>query len=343
MPEMSSERGETVEVVVEEGEGGLRLDVFLAERIEDASRSFIQKVIKDGRVRVNGQACTRPSRHTDVGDAVRVELPPPTPATLEPEDIPLDILYEDADILVINKPSGLVVHPAPGHYTGTLVHAVLFHCPDFQKPSGDDSGVIRPGIVHRLDRFTSGVMVVAKTQRAYNSLAKQAREHAFDRRYLALVQGEFKEDSGRIDASIGRSLGRRGKMAVTSVKSREAITRFEVKERFGVASLIALTLETGRTHQIRVHLRFAGRPVLGDPVYGVTDYQNWPVSNDVRKALEGLEGQALHAELLGLEHPTTGKRMMFCAPPPADFLRALQALREFISRPEGQKGHKERT
>jgi 23S rRNA pseudouridine1911/1915/1917 synthase len=181
----------------------------------------------------------------------------------------------------------------------------------------------RPGIVHRLDRDTSGVMVAAKTQRAFVSLAEQAAAHSFDRRYLALVRGEFQESRGRINAPMGRSLVDRGKMAVTGTHAREAVTNVETLERFGVASLVALQLETGRTHQIRVHMRFAGRPVLGDPVYGVTDFRSWPVPPETLEVLNALIGQALHAERLGITHPTTGERMTFRSDLPADFQRAL--------------------
>ncbi|MFP6615225.1 MAG: RluA family pseudouridine synthase [Candidatus Hydrogenedentota bacterium] len=302
---------------------GQRLDTFLAACIEDASRSLLKQVIKDQNVSINGEPAKRPSRKVQLGDIVSITLPPPPTSHLVPEDIPLDVLFEDEHILMINKSSGLVVHPAPGHYTGTLVQAVLHHCPKFERPSGDLSGFgadpMRPGIVHRLDRYTSGVMVVAKTQLAFNHLSKQAREHTFDRHYIALVRDEFTEDSGLVNATIGRSLSQRGKMAVTSVKGREAITRFQVLERFGVASLIKLQLETGRTHQIRVHMRFAGRPILGDTLYGVTDYAKWDIPLPLRTALKALEGQALHAELLGLEHPVTGERITETAPPPDDF------------------------
>lgn len=331
MGQDASDSGTRFEDRVTAVHGGLRLDVYLAGTIQDASRSFLKKLIKDGRVTVNTHVCMRPSRTMAPDDLVAVDLPPPPPSELVPEDIPLDILHEDGDILVVNKPSGLVVHPAPGHYTGTLVHAVLHHCRDFQRPTGDLSGhgadPVRPGIIHRLDRFTSGVMVVAKSQRAFNHLAKQASGHRFDRRYLALIRGEFTEDLGRIDATIGRSLSDRGRMTVTSVKSRKAITRFEVLERFGLASLVSLILDTGRTHQIRVHLRFAGHPVLGDPVYGITDFTAWRIGPELRAALKALEGQALHAETLGLEHPVLGERLTFSAPPPPDFQAALELLR----------------
>ncbi len=310
--------------IVEEGSQGLRLDVFLTECVEDASRAFIQRAIKSNLVTVNNRVCTRPSRTVALGDEIHIEVPPQPSTELTPEDIPLDILHEDADVLVVNKPSGLVVHPAPGHSGGTLVNAVLFHCPDFQRP-GEDAA--RPGIVHRLDRDTSGVMVVAKSPRAFLSLGRQAREHAFERRYLALAQGEFPQDRGRIHAAVGRSMTDRKRMSVTAARSRDAITNFEVLERFGAACLVTLRLETGRTHQIRVHLRFAGHPVLGDPVYGVVDFQSWTVSEATRTVLRNLQGQALHAELLGFAHPADGTVMRFVAPLPADFQAALDALR----------------
>ncbi|HEO71711.1 MAG TPA: RluA family pseudouridine synthase [Candidatus Hydrogenedentes bacterium] len=312
------------EATVDEAHRHLRLDVYLAEVIEDASRSFIKKLIKDGHVAVNTHICTKPARTMNLGEEVQTTIPPEPDILPTPENIPLEILYEDADIVVVNKPSGLIVHPAPGHPSGTLVNAILHHCPDFQRPGED---LKRPGIVHRLDKYTSGVVVVAKSPRAYASLARQAREHAFDRRYLALVRGDYREDHGRIDATIGRSLSDRKRMAVTGIHGREAITHFTVLERFGIASLIALQLETGRTHQIRVHCRFAGHPVLGDPVYGITDYASWKLPPEVRASLERLEGQALHAERLGIEHPATGERISLETPAPADFQAALEALR----------------
>ncbi|MCX5771959.1 MAG: RluA family pseudouridine synthase [Candidatus Hydrogenedentes bacterium] len=312
------------EDIVVEAYEKYRLDVYLADEIEDASRSFIKKLIKEGRVTVNGGVCTRPGRTMTAGDKVTVDIPPPPSTDILPENIPLDILYEDAEVVVVNKPSGLVVHPAPGNYTGTLVNAILYHCKDFVRPGGDSA---RPGIVHRLDKDTSGVLVVAKTPAAFAALSEQARAHSFDRRYLALVRGEFKENRGVISASIGRSLADPARMAVTGIGGREAVTRFEVLDRFGVASLLSVELETGRTHQIRVHLRFAGHPVLGDPVYGVTDYASWKLSDRARSALQGLHGQALHAERLGFVHPATGKTVTFTASVPSDFQQALDALR----------------
>jgi len=315
------------EETVDEDHEGLRLDVYLAGYIEDASRSYLKKLIKDKRVTLNGEVCTRPSQTVHDGYTVAAELPPPPSTALEPQDIPLEILFEDADVLVINKPSGLVVHPAPGHPDGTLVNAVLHHCKDFQRPGADPQ---RPGIVHRLDQYTSGVMVVAKSPHAFISLAEQSREHTFDRRYLALVQGQFKEDRGRINATVGRSTQDRKRMTVTGIRGKDAVTNFTALERFGIASLVALELETGRTHQIRVHLRFAGHPVLGDPIYGVTDFKKWPIPTELRLVFESLNGQALHAEHLGFTHPATGERMHFNAPPPEDFEAALEALRESV-------------
>lgn len=317
---------ELIEVIVEEEHAGLRLDVFLAEIVEDATRSYIKKVIKDKLVTVNETVCSKPGRPMVSGDAVTIDLPPDPSAWPEPEDIPLDILYEDADLVMVNKASGMVVHPAPGHHTGTLVNAILYQCPDFKR-AGED--MARPGIVHRLDRDTSGVMVVAKHEKAFRHLAAQAAAHTFDRRYLCLVRGEFQEDRGRVNANIGRSLSDRGRMAVTGIRAKEAVTNFEVLERLGIASLIALQLETGRTHQIRVHMRFAGRPVLGDQVYGEHEYRHWTIPDELREALLGLSGQALHAERLGVTHPTTGERLICTAPPPADFQRALDALRTY--------------
>ncbi len=291
----------------------------------DSSRSSIKKLIKDKRVTVNGTICTKPARSMVEGDELSVDVPPSPSAWPEPEDIPLDILYEDDDLVMVNKAAGMVVHPAPGHRTGTLVNAILHHCPDFKR-AGED--MIRPGIVHRLDRDTSGVMVVAKNEPAFRNLSAQAAAHTFDRRYLCLVRGEFKETRGRINANIGRSLSDRSRMAVTGIRAKRAVTDFEVQERFGIASLVALQLETGRTHQIRVHMRFANRPVLGDTVYGEHEYRHWVISDELRAALKGLVGQALHAGRLGVTHPTSGERITFTTPPPEDFQRALDALRE---------------
>lgn len=325
MPRDSGVSQNLFEDFVTETHQGVRLDVYLADVIEDASRSFIKKVIKEGRVIVNGGVCIRPGRGMSVGDKVAADIPPPPSMELVAEDIPLEILHEDEDLVVVNKPTGLVVHPAPGNYRGTLVNALLHHCPGLSRAAGGDT--LRPGIVHRLDQYTSGVLVVAKTADAFAGLSEQVRRRDFDRRYVALVRGELKEDRGRISAGIGRSLSDPGRMSVTGFRAREAVTLFEVRERFTVASLIQLTLETGRTHQIRVHLRFVGHPVLGDPVYGITNYVQWKVPDSLKAALDDLEGQALHAESLGFVHPRTKAEMTFTAPAPKDFLRVLEELR----------------
>ncbi len=313
-----------IETFVSESEHGMRLDVFLAGAIEDASRSFLKKIIKDGEVLLNDSVCTKPARAVCENDRIRLTLPDPPPTEPEPENLPLEILYEDAELVVINKAAGMVVHPAPGHETGTLVNALLYHCSGYQQSGGDPR---RPGIVHRLDRDTSGVMVAAKTPRAYAHLARQAAAHAFERRYVALAKGEFKEAHGCINAGMGRSLNDPSRMAVTGVHAKAAVTFFETLERFGVACLVSLRLETGRTHQIRVHLRFAGHPVLGDPVYGETRYQGWNIPTNVKSVLQNLQGQALHAQRLGFEHPQTGEFLVFTSPPPEDFQNAVEALR----------------
>ncbi len=325
MSKEADQSATTFEDIVGDEFADVRLDVYLAAVVEDATRSFLKKLIKDERVTVNGGICTRPGRPMTPGDNVTVDIPPPPDRMPVAENIALDIVYEDADVVVVNKPSGLVVHPAPGHYTGTLVNAILYHCAGFQCPGPDAT---RPGIVHRIDQYTSGLLIVAKTPRAFTHLSEQVREHRFDRRYLALVRGEFREDRGRINVPVGRSLSVPSRMSVTGVRGRDAVTRFEVTERFGYASLLTLVLETGRTHQIRVHLRYAGHPVLGDPVYGSTDYAAWGHASEVKAALERLEGQALHAEHLGFDHPGTGEHLTFTVPPPKDFQQALDALRQ---------------
>ncbi len=308
---------------VSEAESGARVDVFLASRLDDVSRAVVQRAVRSDRVSINGRLVKRVSRILNAGDEVVIELPDAPTIAIEAEAIPIDVVHEDDELVVVNKPSGLVVHPAPGHASGTLLNAILHHCPDFTRP-GDDP--IRPGIVHRLDRDTSGLLVIAKTPVAMMRLSEQARDHAFERRYVALVRGEFPEDRGRVNAAVGRSLSDRKRMTVTTVGSREAITHFQVMDRFGKASQVSLRLETGRTHQIRVHMRFAGHPVLGDSVYGVTDFRAWGINDETRQALEGLNGQALHAETLGITHPKTGERLTFSAPPPVAYRRALEAL-----------------
>lgn len=285
-----------------------RIDAYLASNTA-FSRSKLQKLIKNGAVTQNGLPC-KPNAQVRVGDAIRItDDTPDLDALPAPEDIPLDVVYEDADLAVINKPKGMVVHPAPGNETGTLVNALLYH---FQSLS-EMGGLTRPGIVHRIDRFTSGLLVVAKNDAAHEALARQFALHTAHREYLCLVHGNLKEDSGTIDAPIGRHKTDRKRMAVTP-DGRNAVTHWRVLERFGTETLLDVRLETGRTHQIRVHMAYCKHPILGDEVYG----------SPAPKL--GLTGQALHGYRLTFVHPRTGETMTFTAPLPEDFKTALHRL-----------------
>lgn len=295
--------------------GEVRLDAFLALQDElGLSRSHIKKLIESGHVQVNGRPAGKPSLTLRTGDEVTVQIPRPAPVDLAAEAIPLDILYEDDDVVVINKPRNLVVHPAAGHWSGTLVNALLEHVDDLEGIGGE----LRPGIVHRLDKDTTGVLVAAKNDTAHLSLSDQIRERTAKREYMAIVHGNPKAEAGRIEAPIGRHPGDRKRMAVNLKTGKEAITHFRVLERFGEYTLVSCRLETGRTHQIRVHMAFIGHPVVGDPVYGT------------RKQHLGMGAQALHARTLGFHHPRTGLWMEFEAPLPPDFDQALSAIREEI-------------
>ena len=294
-------------LIVDEGAAGERLDRFLAGRELEVSRSHIQKLIESGCVLVNGRTAKANAKLRE-GDAVETELPEAQELEILPEDIPLDILYEDSDVIVINKARGMVVHPAAGAADGTLVNALLHHCEDL---SGIN-GVIRPGIVHRLDKDTSGVMVAAKNDRAHVDLAEQIREKTAQRIYRAIVCGTIAEDRGEIRAPIGRHPTERKKMAVVP-GGKEARTLFRVVERFPAHTLVECRLKTGRTHQIRVHMAYIGHPLLGDPKYG-------------RKTLE-IAGQALHSCELSFTHPRTKERMTFAAEMPEDMKTILHALR----------------
>jgi 23S rRNA pseudouridine1911/1915/1917 synthase len=288
-----------------------RIDVFLTEKIPEHSRSYIQKLIKDGLVLVNGEK-VKPNFKVKPGCVIDVTIPPPQEISLQPEPMELDIVYEDDDIVVVNKPQGMVVHPAPGNYSGTLVNALLYSCDEL---SGI-GGVIRPGIVHRLDKDTSGLLVVAKNDAAHRSLAQQIRDRTLKRVYWCIVEKNIKEDKGVINAPIGRHPTNRKKMAVVNLPTaKPAITHFKVLERFGEYTLVEARLETGRTHQIRVHMAYIGHPVVGDSVYGS------------RKQKFNLKGQVLHAKKLGLIHPSTGEYMEFEAPLPEYFENLLDILR----------------
>lgn len=292
-------------------QSGERIDRFLSIYLEDLSRSYIQRLLKEGAVMVNGNA-VKSSYKINAGDEILVYIPDPEPMDILPEDIPLDILYEDGDILVINKPKGMVVHPSPGHYSHTLVNAVLYHCGG--RLSGIN-GVLRPGIVHRIDMDTTGSLLICKNDRAHQILADELKAHNITRRYHAVVHGNLKEDTGTVNAPIGRHPIDRKKMSTKAPNGRAAVTHYRVLERFGNYTYIECELETGRTHQIRVHMASIGHPILGDAVYGPA------------KCPFKLEGQTLHAKILGIVHPTNGKYMEFDAPLPEYFETLLKRLR----------------
>ena len=293
---------------------GKRLDAWLSEQEPDLSRSRIQSLIRAGSILLNG-CPTKPSQKLVREMAVRVDVPPPVSSELVPEDIPLDVLYEDADVVVLNKPAGLVVHPAAGHASGTLVNALLAHCPDLAGIGGEK----RPGIVHRLDRDTTGVMVVAKNELAMHGLVSQFRQRQVEKEYLALVWGRLAPTSGRVETPIGRNPHNRKTMSATSGSGRLAITTYQTIELFRDTSLVTVRIETGRTHQIRVHMAFLGHSVVGDPQYGRQRYQVLPISVPTR--------QMLHAIRLGLNHPRTGERLIIEAPVPDDMRVLLETLR----------------
>jgi len=290
---------------------GSRIDVFITENIDDLSRSGVQRLIEEGYVKLNG-AAVKANYKLRGKDIIDVEVPEAKTVEILPENIPLDILYEDKDVIIVNKPQGMVVHPAPGHTTGTLVNALMYHCGD--ELSGIN-GEKRPGIVHRIDKDTSGVLMIAKNDMAHQSLAEQLADHSITRKYNAIVFNGFQEDEGTVDQPIGRNPLDRKKMAVTQKHSRRAVTHYRVLERMGNFTLIEAQLETGRTHQIRVHLTFIGHPLLGDTVYGP------------KKQPFHLEGQALHARVLGFIHPSTGQYMEFEAPLPENYEKLLMRLK----------------
>ena len=289
-----------------------RIDKFLSRELADLSRSYIQKLLKEQNILVNGKV-VKANYKLSAGDSVEVEIPDPEPLDILPEDIPLDILYEDDDILVVNKPKGMVVHPAPGHYTHTLVNAVMFHC---GKDLSGINGVLRPGIVHRIDMDTTGSLLICKNDVAHQILAEQLKDHSITRRYHAVVTGNLKSDTGTVNAAIGRHPTDRKKMSTKSNSPRSAVTNYKVLERFGDYTYIECELETGRTHQIRVHMASIGHPILGDKIYGPA------------KCPFKLEGQTLHAKILGITHPSTGKYMEFDAPLPEYFIKLLSTLRK---------------
>lgn len=300
-----------MEIVVDSDDIGKRIDAYLAEEIEEMSRAQIQKLIDQGEIRVNSNQ-QKSNYKVREGDIITVNIPEPVELKVDAEDIYVEIMYEDEDIVVVNKPQGMVVHPAAGNYTGTLVNALLWKC----KSLSGINGVIRPGIVHRIDKDTSGVLVVAKNDASHRSLAEQIKEHSMKRVYIALVEGRMKNDEGTISTQIGRHPVERKKMAVVSKNGRHAVTHYRVLERYKENTLVEARLETGRTHQIRVHMSYIGHPLVGDPVYGM------------KKQRFKLNGQALHAQTLGFIHPRNGEYMEFTAPLPEYFSDVIKKLRQ---------------
>ena len=294
-----------------ENDAGLRIDKYLSEQISDRSRSFISTLIKDGNVLVNDKVVSKSYVLKD-NDIVKASVPEAVEYIAEAEDIPLDIIYEDSDLIVVNKPKGMVVHPAAGNYSGTLVNALMFHC---KGQLSGINGVLRPGIVHRIDKNTSGLLVVAKNDVAHNSLAAQLKEHSVKREYRAIAYGRFKELEGKVDLPIGRDHNDRKKMTVTYKNSKNAVTNYKVLEELNGFSYISCVLETGRTHQIRVHMAHLGHPLAGDDVYGP------------KKLITSLNGQCLHAKTLGFVHPVSGEYMEFDSELPQYFTDFLNKNR----------------
>ena len=302
---------ETIRLTVTSEEAGQRADSLLARRLEGLTRSAAARLLEEGRVTDRGRPAAKNLR-VQPGQTVSVELPEPEAVDIVPQNIPLDVVYEDEDVIVVNKPKGLVVHPAPGHPDGTLVNALLYHCGESLSGIG---GQKRPGIVHRIDRDTSGLIIAAKNDAAHLALAAQLADHTLARTYECLAVGNFREDSGTVDAPIGRHPVDRKRMAVVRQGGREAVTHWEVIARYPGVTHLRCRLETGRTHQIRVHLAYIGHPILGDTVYGA------------KKPVAGLTGQCLHAVGLRFIHPRTGEPVELTCPLPEEFVRMLEKLR----------------
>lgn len=302
-----------ISIIIDNETEGARLDKALSFSLPETSRTYLQKLIEMGMVSVNGITCFSKKYPVKQNDRLEVNLPEPEALDVAPENLNLSIVYEDQDLLVVDKPKGMVVHPAPGNLSGTLVNGILYHC---QGQLSTINGVIRPGIVHRIDKDTTGLLLVAKNDAAHHSLAEQLAAHTITRGYLAVVYNNFPEETGRIDAPIGRDPANRLRQKVTDRNGKEAITNYRMLERLGRFTLIEARLETGRTHQIRVHMAYQGHPLLGDYVYG-------PKKNNLN-----VDGQLLHAYLLGFIHPRTGEYMEFQSPLPSEFESVLYKLRK---------------
>ena len=312
------------------------MDTFIARRLADCSRSHAALLIRQGFVKVD-DLCCKPGYRLKTSDSVEARIPSPAPTDLVAEPLPLEIIFEDPDLLVINKPAAMVVHPAAGHSTGTLVNGILYHCPDLEGIGAEK----RPGIVHRLDKDTSGILVVAKNSRAHNELSRQFKDRSIRKHYLALVAGSPKADQGSIDLPVGRHPVERKKMSTQSRRGREALTLWHARERFRGATLLDIELKTGRTHQIRVHCQAAGFPIVGDPVYGrKKSISQMTAGNPALQAVfKGVKRQMLHAYRLGFSHPADGRLLTFEAPLPGDMVGLLDQLRSFNEKNIYHEGH----
>lgn len=308
-----SKESNEYKILADKESKGTRIDLVLSLKLPEISRSFVQKLLEGGAVKVNGSQCVSKKYKVEEGDVIEVNLPEPKELEVEAENIPIEIVYEDEDLMVVNKPRGMVVHPAAGNESGTLVNAVMYHCGD---RLSSINGVIRPGIVHRIDKDTSGLLLIAKTDMAHESLSAQLAEHSITRRYQALVFDNLAEDEGVIDAPIGRDPSNRLRCAVTELNSKRAVTHWRVIERFGRYTLVEARLETGRTHQIRVHMAYIKHPLVGDELYGP------------KKQPFNTMGQLLHAGVLGFRHPKTGEYMEFQCPRPEIFDSTLEKIRK---------------
>ena len=300
------------EISITEDMAGERIDVVLSSSLEEVSRNYIQRLIESGNLKLNGEVCSSKKIKVLSGDVIMLMLPEPEEIEAKPENIAIDIVYEDDELLVINKEKGMVVHPAPGNESGTLVNAIMYHCKD---KLSSINGKIRPGIVHRIDKDTSGLIMIAKTDFAHRALAEQLAEQKVTRIYEAVVYNNFIEEEGTVDAPIGRDPKNRLRNAVTDINSRNAVTHYKVIERFGKFTYIEARLETGRTHQIRVHMAHIKHPLVGDFLYGPN------------KKIFGAETQVLHAKTLGFAHPKTGEYMEFTSELPVEFVKVLDAIR----------------